>query len=559
MLDDEFLRQKMRDLRFFWSAYLAKPDFAYFVDFATLLNSLTNAFADKSQSGLRHVSRQLEERVLSRLGDEKSHPIPQADILDLSMRVSRLEELFRYYAERGTAIQERRAGASSNPPVYTSAATSTRLCLMGKEGKHWDEMIAQLGYFGITVHRCDQKCGESCYKAAETTNSDDFSVYLIDMGGMRDDAWCDTLKVLRERRPMARILCMNMPDDFMFMNCLLLVGVNHCITSRAGLQQVLSHILENKSHNDDKKDSYRVMVVEDSRTAAQAIRKSLEENGITSLVLNNPLQSLRNIREFQPDLILMDMYMPHCTGVEAARVIRQHDEFLGIPIVFLSGETNIALQVEALRLGGDQFLTKPVNPVLMNAVVKSKIDRYRALRHSMQNDSLTDLLNHISIKQALGTALNTLPPGKSIAIAMLDIDHFKRVNDTYGHPVGDQVIRSLAWLLKQRLRRNDLVGRYGGEEFVIGLVGTNSEAAQEILNRIRDDFSHITFFGENGQKFTATFSAGLTSCPEDGARGLEAALELADKALYAAKHQGRNRIVPHLDLRRKLHLEAPTL
>jgi diguanylate cyclase (GGDEF)-like protein len=557
MFDSVLLQQKMRDLRLFWTAYLTYPNFSYFVDFATLLNSITNSFTEKSQAGLRHVCRQLEERVLPLLGNEKSHPIPAEDILELSVRVSRLDELFRYYTERGASFRERRRAVVTQNDALPKTDTY-QMCLMGEQGKHWDEMIAQLGYFGINVFRCDQNCGRTCYKENTTADDSDFGVYLIDMGGQREDGWLSRLKTLRERRPMARILCMNIPDDFMFMNRLLTAGINHCITSRAGLQQVLSHILDHKVHDDDE-ESYRVMVVEDSRTAAQAIRKSLEENGITSLVLHDPLQSLQNIREFQPDLILMDMYMPHCTGVEAARVIRQHDEFLGVPIVFLSGETNIALQVEALRLGGDQFLTKPVNPVLMNAVVKSKIDRYRALRRSMQNDSLTDLLNHISIKQALGTALNTLPEGKSIAIAMLDIDNFKRVNDTYGHPVGDQVIRSLAWLLKQRLRRNDLVGRYGGEEFVVGLIGTNTVAAQEILNRIRDDFSHITFFGENGQKFTATFSAGVTTYPEDGAHGLEAALELADKSLYAAKHQGRNRVMPYQQTRKNFKLDAPTL
>ena len=132
--------------------------------------------------------------------------------------------------------------------------------------------------------------------------------------------------------------------------------------------------------------------------------------------------------------------------------------------------------------------------------------------------------------------------GDSVAVAMLDIDHFKGVNDSHGHPVGDQVIRSLAWLLKQRLRRGDIVGRYGGEEFVLGLVGVSPADAKEILDRIREDFSRISFSVPGGS-FRVTYSAGVAACLDCQPRCLEALLEAADEALYVAKRQGRNQVV----------------
>ena len=288
---------------------------------------------------------------------------------------------------------------------------------------------------------------------------------------------------------------------------------------------------------------YRVLVVEDSLTASKSIQRTLKQNGIESFAVTKPSDVLTGLRSFQPDLILMDMYMPDCTGVQATRVIRQHAEFLSTPVIYLSGDGDIALQVDALRLGGEHFLTKPFNPVFLNAVVKSKIERYRALRRSMQHDSLTGLLNHGTSKERLATAVNLASTKDSqLSVAMIDIDHFKKVNDKYGHPMGDRVIRSLAWLLRQRLRKTDLVGRYGGEEFLVILPGSDADQAFEILDRIRRDFNLIKYAFEDTW-FDATFSAGVSQFPSKA--NTEALIKDADEALYDAKHGGRNCVITH--------------
>jgi diguanylate cyclase (GGDEF)-like protein len=260
-----------------------------------------------------------------------------------------------------------------------------------------------------------------------------------------------------------------------------------------------------------------------------------------SLAVTKPAEILDGLRRFEPDLILMDMYMPDCTGVEATRVIRQHAEFLSTPVIYLSGDGDMALQVDALRLGGEYFLTKPFNPVFLNAVVKSKIERYRALRRSMDNDGLTGLLNHRTVKERLAAAVIAANSSSSpLAVAMIDIDYFKTVNDSYGHPMGDQVLQSLAWLLKRRVRKTDLVGRYGGEEFLVILPGSDTNQAFEVLDRIRRDFSFIKYPFKDAW-FETTFSAGVAQFPSTS--DPEALIKQADEALYEAKQGGRNCII----------------
>lgn len=530
MVSISALQQREQAIKLAWSQYQSLPSFENFVEFALLLNSLTDFLIDKSLTGLLHSSRQLEQQALALFGDESAHPVSPQVMGELEQKVLRLCELLRHYSGDDEVLQERRE--IHGQPEAKVVTGASRVTLVGQAGPHWDELASQLGYFGIRVQ-------QGGWEVPEPNDGDD-GVFLVDLGGLEVAVWLEPLAQLRERRPLAQIICMGVPEDFIALDQALRSGADHCLTQGTPLQRVVGQVLER--NNSAEQDPYRVLVVEDSRTAARVICRSLEENGIATRVLHDPSQSLGAIRQFQPDLILMDMYMPRCTGVEAARVIRQHDEFLSVPIVYLSGETDIALQVDALRLGGDHFLTKPFNPVVMNAVVKSKIDRYRALRRSMLNDSLTGLLNHISTKQALASALEVSQQGgDSVAVAMLDIDHFKSVNDTHGHPVGDQVIRSLAWLLKQRLRRSDIVGRYGGEEFVLGLVGVPPQTAKEILDRIREDFSRISF-GVPGGDFRVTFSAGVAICLNGQPTCLELLLEAADGALYEAKHQGRNQV-----------------
>jgi len=194
-----------------------------------------------------------------------------------------------------------------------------------------------------------------------------------------------------------------------------------------------------------------------------------------------------------------------------------------------------------MQFGADDFLTKPIQPEHLVSSVTSRVRRYRILRTFMVRDSLTGLLNHVKTKEELDTEIMRAQRQKnSVVFAMIDIDFFKKVNDTYGHPTGDKVIKSISRLLQQRLRKSDVVGRYGGEEFAVILKDTDAASAFATLDDIRKAFEKISQHSDKGD-FSVTFSCGLAEFPKFS--NSTEITNAADRALYEAKAAGRNCVV----------------
>ncbi len=283
----------------------------------------------------------------------------------------------------------------------------------------------------------------------------------------------------------------------------------------------------------------KVLIMDDSRSQAHFCEKVFNGAGMLTHVVIDPMEILNGMEEFQPEIIVMDMYMPGCTGTELASVIRQQPEYLRLPILFLSGEEDRDIQLNAMKHGGDDFLTKPVDPKHLIATVQNRGDRARVLNNLIVRDSLTGLYNHTHILDRLQQACRQAKEkNKPLCFAMVDIDFFKKVNDNYGHPVGDKVISALSLFLKQRLRSTDSIGRYGGEEFAVILPDTRGEDALHVMNEIREVFSQLEHTaGET--EFKVSFSCGLCSLTADN---IDHIIKQADEALYEAKHQGRNNV-----------------
>jgi diguanylate cyclase (GGDEF)-like protein len=285
---------------------------------------------------------------------------------------------------------------------------------------------------------------------------------------------------------------------------------------------------------------YRVLLVDDEAANVQLHARFLREASMVTHCVTDPREVSEAVQEFHPDVVLMEWAMPHCSGLELAAVLRQQDALLALPIVFLASEDRLDQRMEALAQGGDDFLVKPVQAELLVSSVATRARRYRAIGAQLCRDGLTGLLNHRKLKEDLTLELARARRNQSpLAFAMLDLDHFKDVNDHCGHPAGDEVLKTLARLIVQRVRRTDSVGRYGGEEFGIIFPDSTSEQAFALLDEIRIQFGS-TLHRSGDVVFQVTLSGGIASYPECK-EGRELILA-ADKALYRAKRGGRDRL-----------------
>lgn len=523
------LEDRLHVLRTRWESYVAQGGFEQFVEFAVTVNSLTEHFNRLRLPGLVRLCAGLENASLARLGEQTTHPLMQQDILALQRQVDTL--LSAVATSRAPVVERRDEDpATAGVDVDWIKPRSVWIVAAPDKNESADDLGRQFHFFGFRVFKM------LWGKDLPADDAPLAVLFIPDHDGTQPEELNFVARV-RAACPASQMFYLGIRSEIESIIELMRAGIDVTISAEDQSLQVLNRVLDLVQSSEQEK--YRVLVVEDSRVAATLIQRTLAEHGIDSRAIRDPGTLLKVLESYRPDLILMDMYMPHFNGVEATRVLRQIAAYRALPIVYLSAESDVALQVEALRLGGDQFLVKPFNPVFLSAVVKTKIERFRENQRSSRLDGLTGLLNHTTAKSRLKVLVGDTPADAGLTVAMIDIDHFKAVNDTYGHPVGDQVIRSLAWLLKGRLRTSDLIGRYGGEEFLIALPDVGQEEARSVIDRIRRDFAALPHLHPGGVLYT-TFSAGLACLPGfETAAGLT---EAADSALLQAKRLGRNRV-----------------
>ncbi len=407
-----------------------------------------------------------------------------------------------------------------------------------------DDISDQLAVFGLTLVRVDEIAEVETLLHRESAVDGphyDYTVLLstVDFvaagnGRLRD------LTSLRNRYP-GRFLTVLVGDEDDFDTRLRSVryGADAFLALPFDTTALVDHL--EKMMGNQETAPYHILIVDDDPEQVSTTALQLQQAGMITSVVTDPRNIFRVLVEYKPELILLDMYMPDCSGAELASIIRQNDSFVGIPIVFLSVETDSERQFDAIRSGADDFLTKPIDPEHLVTSVRIRAARTRAMRFFMERDSLTGLLNHTNLKERLEDDLSRARRiGTRMVFAMIDIDHFKSVNDTYGHLTGDRVLKGLARLLEERLRRTDVVGRYGGEEFGIILFNTDGVQAKRLMDGLRESFSRLR--QTNGEAtFTVTFSCGIAEFPRF--ESASSVSEAADAALYLAKEAGRNRVM----------------
>lgn len=298
----------------------------------------------------------------------------------------------------------------------------------------------------------------------------------------------------------------------------------------------------------------RILVVDDNPDNAEIVALRLKASGYDVQVASTGNEALSRVLSNPPELVLLDVMLPDLDGYEVARRIKGNEELPFIPIILVTARDSTSDKVAGFEAGADDYLTKPINFPELEARVRSMLrikrlqdeleETNRELERLSISDGLTGLYNHRHIRHLLREeferARRTRRP---LAVAMLDLDHFKAVNDTYGHQTGDRVLQELAAMLRSTAREIDRVGRYGGEEFAVLLPNTGLEEATIFLERVRQRVAKHEFVADHGPPLRMTLSAGVSAYPEIPVRDPDELLDLADRALYAAKKAGRNRVV----------------
>jgi two-component system cell cycle response regulator len=300
------------------------------------------------------------------------------------------------------------------------------------------------------------------------------------------------------------------------------------------------------------KEPLGVLIVDDDREIRDMVSFMVKGMGHRVCTAATGKEALHRLREFQPDMVLLDIMMPEMDGFEFCRIVQGDESFRDLHIIITSARGALEDKVKGLELGAADFLTKPFSLTELKARigVAERIIRYQKdlkeqqilLEHMAREDKLTGLCNRRHFEErAYEECLRAHRYLNPLSLLLGDIDHFKQVNDHYGHLYGDIVLREVGQTLFRRCRNTDLVARYGGEEFAILLPETGLVEATTVAERLCEMVQLLTFSHPSGP-FRVTMSFGVTAIVSNHPQNLAELIEEADKALYSAKHKGRNRV-----------------
>lgn len=284
-----------------------------------------------------------------------------------------------------------------------------------------------------------------------------------------------------------------------------------------------------------------VVLVEDDPSQAQLFATWLGRINARVSICGSAQVARDTLMNETPDLVLLDVDLPDVDGYALARLMRQDPRLALVPVIFLTARRTVADELDGLRAGGDDFLVKPVDHQHLTQVVLTRTERGRRIRELVHRDGLTGALNHATLMAELEHAISfAARHGEPICFLMCDLDHFKRVNDNYGHLIGDQVLMQVARRFRGCVRGSDLLGRYGGEEFGLVLRRCPPGNGKAIAEKIRSAIEESPI-SAGGVEIPLHVSIGVASFPGSGQTASEVATA-ADQALYLAKSNGRNRV-----------------
>ncbi len=287
----------------------------------------------------------------------------------------------------------------------------------------------------------------------------------------------------------------------------------------------------------------RVLIVDDDNLFRAHMTAMLTAEGMEVTGIERPDEVLERLDSLRPDLMLLDVQMPDISGWDVCRMVRQVPRWQHLPILFLTAASTPEARIACFASGGDDYIQKPCIKEELTARIGLRLERIRLFNERADRDLLTSLFNRRAFLDQFQLRMaDSRRYARPLSLCILDLDHFKFINDTFGHLAGDRVLTAMGRLLATRFREVDIRCRWGGEEFAVAFYGEEASTAKMIMGRVLSCFRELTFKGDRGNEFHVTFSAGIACHPADG-QDFENLYRAADRRLYKAKDLGRNQII----------------
>jgi len=400
-------------------------------------------------------------------------------------------------------------------------------------GNELDAVASLMGHLGYRVIGCDNAAG-----LRNRLSENPRSVAVLDI-----DAWSGEPEILR-----------NVVSEFLGAY---VIGIaqdagfpSRIKAVRSGCSAFLAKPLSwfdlieilDRNVEDRRAHNPIVMIVDDDEIFTTVAKRSLAVENIDVVSVSRASDTLDALISHQPDLLIVDLNIGDASGFEVAAIVRQIPRYVGLPIIFLSGESGSESYDRARLIGAEDFLLKPISPKRLAIEVRLRVQRWRAVARLMDRDGLTGMLNQRRLRSAIEREIRRARrQPHPLSLAVIDVDFFKAVNDTFGHVSGDRVLLMLAKVMRARLRLSDVIGRMGGEEFAVILPDTNVAVARKVIDDLRSNFANICHHSADGEKqFKVTFSAGVSELRTSD--DITTFIARSDELLYRAKQLGRNQV-----------------
>ncbi|MCU1309367.1 MAG: diguanylate cyclase protein [Candidatus Angelobacter sp.] len=286
----------------------------------------------------------------------------------------------------------------------------------------------------------------------------------------------------------------------------------------------------------------RVLVMSHIPKVLKAAKEAIQSDRVRVSTLQDPMRFWETLEDQSPNLLVLDVDMPQFSGLDLCRVIRVDNRWNWLPVILVSSKTDVDTIHSIFAAGADDFVPSEFTAAELSERVWNRLERNYFNKSTFESDMLTGLTTRRQSNKTLSQFLKIAERQRQpFTFCILDLDNFKLVNDEFGHAAGDMVLQRFGKMLSRSLRSEDVIARWGGEEFVVGMYGVAREAGTQRLERLLESWRMEAFKAPSGQGFHTTFSAGIAEFPQDGI-GLQQLYRAADEALYAAKMTGRNRV-----------------